>query len=104
MFHYRIIQGEPVTQAVFIGDMDIEATETIEEQITPELLKHRNINIDFSEVPFVDSSGIGLLITMIQQLKDAGIRVVITHLNPDVQEIFSLLQLPEIIGIDVFAE
>lgn len=104
MFNYNILERYPKTQVILEGEMDIEATEIMEQKITPELLNFTDIVIDFSRVSFVDSSGIGLMITMIQNLKEKGIRIVINRIKPDVQEVFSLLQLSDIVGIDVFAE
>jgi anti-anti-sigma factor len=104
MFNYQTLKREPIVQVVFEGDMDIEATEIIEEQIIPEFLEYTSISINFSNISFVDSSGIGLLITLIQSLKERGIRVTIHHIKPDVMEVFSLLQLPDIVGRGVFEE
>jgi anti-anti-sigma factor len=64
----------------------------------------KEIELDFEQISFVDSSGIGLLIALVKNMKERGNRVVITHLSPDVKKVFSLLQLPEILGNDVFEE
>lgn len=102
MFTYIIKQKLKKTLVKFEGDLDIEATEIMEEQICPDLRKNKSIEIDFGSVSFVDSSGIGLLITLIQNLHETGSEVVISHLQPEVRTVFALLQLPEILGHSVF--
>lgn len=104
MFKYEILQEGSKSIVKFNGDLDIDVTELMQEEIAPALMESKDIVIDFSNVPFVDSSGIGLLITLVNELREAGNRVAITKVSPDVMHVFSLLQLPEILGHDVFAD
>jgi anti-anti-sigma factor len=104
MFNYNIVDEESKSTVLFDGDMDIDVTEIMEEEIAPNLLHSNEIELNFENVSFVDSSGIGLLITLITDLQERGSKVIITHLSPDVKEVFSLLQLPEILGRDVFLD
>jgi anti-anti-sigma factor len=102
MFIYRMDdQGSRIVVS-FEGDLDIEATEIMEEEVIPALLSYKNLEIDFANVPFVDSSGIGLFIKLVQAVRDQGGDVVIRRLTPAVMEVFSLLQLPQIIGHEAF--
>jgi len=102
MFNYQIIDETEKTTVLFNGDMDIEMTEIMEEQLIPDLLKYHLVELDFTAVSFVDSTGIGLLINLVQQLKDQDISVTITNLSHDVYQVFDLLQIPEILGREVF--
>jgi anti-anti-sigma factor len=104
LFTYEIIQQISKTIVLFSGDLDIDATEIIEDQLTQELIKCEEVELNFEAVPFVDSSGIGLLISLIDHIREAGIPVLVTHVSEDVQTVFSLLQLPEILGKDVFED
>lgn len=102
MIRHQISIDQSNATVLFEGDIDIDATEIIEEEIIPTLPQYQSIEIDFSKVQFVDSTGIGLIIKLVQRLKEKGIRVTITQINPDVFEVFSLLQIPDILGKDVF--
>ncbi|WP_053220236.1 STAS domain-containing protein [Virgibacillus senegalensis] len=84
------------------GDLDIEGTELIEEELAPFLLEFTNVKLSFAHVPFVDSSGMGLLINLVNKLKENEITVTVTDIKDDVLEVFNLLQLPEILGEEVF--
>lgn len=102
MFEYQNINAEEKTTVLFKGDMDIEITEIMEEEIIPSLQKFRKVELNFADVSFVDSTGIGLLLNLVQQLKEKNVFVTITHLSDEVFQVFDLLQIPEILGRDVF--
>ncbi|MED4882721.1 STAS domain-containing protein [Bacillus smithii] len=84
------------------GDFDIEGTEVVEEELIPTMLNYKTVNIDFENVPFVDSSGMGLLIDIVKTLNDKGIKVTISKVRQEVIEVFEIIQLPEILGEEVF--
>ncbi len=93
--------GEALTVNL-IGDLDIDSTELIEEELIPALEEYKTINLIFTEVPFVDSSGMGLLLTLVQTLQEKEIGVSISNVRKEVMEVFEILQLPEILGERVF--
>jgi anti-anti-sigma factor len=102
MFNYKMqAEGNGVI-IYFEGDFDIDVTEVIEDEILPSLGEYQQVSFDLAKVPFVDSSGIGLLINMVNVLKQQEIKVFITNTQQDVKDIFAILQLPEIIGEEVF--
>ncbi|KLV22885.1 anti-sigma factor antagonist [Niallia circulans] len=84
------------------GDLDIDGTEIIEEELIPSLKNHQYIKINFEHVPFVDSSGMGLLMNVVQTLKATSAKVKVINVKGEVMEIFELLQLPDILGESVF--
>ncbi len=102
MFNFKIKNEDSKIVVKFEGDLDIEATEIIEDNLTKALQETSdNVEIDFQDIYFVDSSGIGLLITLISDLKDKSIKPTIINLQEDVKTVFDLLQLDEILGKDV---
>lgn len=104
MFKYEILHEELQSKVSLDGDLDIDVTEIMEEEIAPKLINSNDVEIDFEKVSFVDSSGIGLLITLVTDLQQQGKNVFIKNLSSDVKQVFSLLQLPEILGHDVFVD
>lgn len=104
MFQYSVNEVHGHTHVHFDGDLDIDASELFEEQLLPDIADRRDITISFKDVPFVDSSGIGLLLNMVRLLQEKNTNVYISGVNADVKMIFDLLQLPDIIGEHVFRE
>lgn len=100
MFSYTVDKlGDNVT-IFFNGDLDIEVSEIMEEEIMPALGKPQKIEFDFAGVPFVDSTGIGLLINAVEILKKnrEDVQIKIKDIQPLVKEVFEMLQLQEILG------
>lgn len=98
MFKYKIDRSDTELTAYFEGDLDIEVTETLEDQFYYECTGVKTITIDFKNVSFVDSTGIGLLIDLVTKLKNDGADVRIIHVSDDVNEIFTILQISTILG------
>lgn len=103
MFSYTLDRFGHEVSVRFIGDLDIEVSEVMEEEIIPVLGGLKRVDFDFSRVPFVDSTGIGLLINLIEILKKngEGVQIKIKEIQPLVKEVFDMLQLQEILGDEV---
>lgn len=102
MFRFYIKEEHEKTIVHLDGDLDIEATEVIEGELMNEISQTSGlVEFDFTNIDFVDSSGIGLLITLITELKDADRKPTIKNINEDVKVVFELLQLQEILGEEV---
>ncbi|MEJ8304156.1 STAS domain-containing protein [Saccharibacillus sacchari] len=102
MFAYQITKSEEEAVVIFEGDLDIESGEVLEEDILPIVSEYPNVRLNFAEVYFVDSSGIGLIIRTVDELREGGRSVKIEHVRPEVMEVFELLQIREILGEDIF--
>ncbi|MDV2883870.1 STAS domain-containing protein [Alkalihalophilus pseudofirmus] len=102
MTHFTLSKKMNELEVKLIGDLDIDSTELIEEELLPALMQHQTIIINFEEVPFIDSSGIGLLLSTIQTLNEQQIALTISKVRTEVMDIFEILQIPEIVGKDIF--
>ena len=56
----------------------------------------RAIEIDFSAVEFVDSSGVGLLVAFHKKLGGASHRVILKNVKPAIRGVFALLCLEDL--------
>lgn len=84
------------------GDLDIDSTEVVEEELIPAMKNYKVVSVNFENVLFVDSSGIGLLLNLVQTLNENGTQVTISNVKEEVMEVFHLLQIPDILGEHVF--
>ena len=103
MLTFSLNEKENYIEVILEGDLDIDGTEVIEEELLPAIGNYRLIKINFEHVPFVDSSGMGLLMNLVQTIKDSNAKVLVMNVREDVMEVFELLQLPDILGEEVFA-
>ena len=84
-----------------IGDIDHHSSKDIREKIDKEINKHKikNIIFDFSEVIFMDSSGIGMVIGRYKNIEKAGGKVAISSISDEAKRIFELSGLFRIINL-----
>jgi anti-anti-sigma factor len=98
MISFSLFPVKDQVEVKINGDLDIDSTEVVGEQLAPSLKEFKTINLNLVNVCFIDSSGIGLLFHLVQTLKDAGVNITISNINADVLEVFEILDLPEILG------
>ncbi len=104
MFEYKKeILGDHVVIS-FYGDIDIDSVEIVEEKIMPDIVKGKSIELNLSNVSFVDSTGIGLLIKFANHYNTLESTVTITNIRFEVLEVLKLLQIPDILGHEVFPQ
>lgn len=102
MFVYRLELDGGTLKVLLSGDLDIEGTEIMENELTPKLTECQKVELNFKEVAFVDSTGMGLLINLVQMLTEQEVIVAISNVRSEIMEVFDLLQLPQIIGEELF--
>ncbi len=61
--------------------------------------KVREIDIDFKDVPFIDSSGIGEVLRLFKRMKDAGGDVVLLNPNRKLRDLFSMYRFDQFMKI-----
>jgi anti-sigma B factor antagonist len=62
-----------------------------------------NYEISLGKVGFVDSTGIGFILQLIERIKECEMMVNIRSIQREVYEVFQMLQIDEIVGREVFA-
>ena len=56
----------------------------------------RTLILDFSEVPYVDSAGLGLLVSAYVSRQKAGRRTVLSGINTKVQKLFEITRVSDL--------
>lgn len=77
--------------ATLNGEMDTAAAMEVEEVLKP-LYKSegRDIIIDCTELEYIASSGLRILISILKNAKANGSKVIIKNLNDDIKNVFKL--------------
>ncbi|SHM90463.1 STAS domain-containing protein [Gracilibacillus kekensis] len=104
MLEYQLEKAANHCTVSLNGDFDIESTELVNEILIPELRNQSKVHLNFQKVDFIDSSGMGLLIRVVTQLKEENQKVKILNVKEDILEVFELVQIPEIIGKEVIVK
>ncbi len=89
--------------------LKVELTGELDLKVCPDLWKQLNsyidregihhIFFDFREVPFIDSSGLGVLLSCYKRLAPYGGSVHVENLTPGVEMVFALAGMEKIIKI-----
>lgn len=81
------------------GELDHHSSEAIRIKIDNKIdeLGIMNLIIDFSDVNFMDSSGIGVIIGRYRRIAEFGGKLLIVNLKPQIRKVFELGGLFKII-------
>ena len=59
----------------------------------------REVVIDFKEVPFIDSSGVGEVLRLFKRMKDRGGEVILANPNQKLSDLFSMYRFDQFMKI-----
>lgn len=81
------------------GEIDQSCAGKIRDEIDLELKRTpiRNLILDFADVPFMDSSGIGMILGRYKEIKMRGGKTMIIRVQPQVDRVLELSGLKKII-------
>lgn len=92
-------QGDAVELGLS-GDLDMSATFALEPVLDRVLAEHPGeLVLDLGAVPFVDSSGLGLLIATHERAARAGVDMAITGAAPEIQRVFRIAGLDGVLPV-----
>ena len=83
------------------GVLDLSTVEIFKNSLE-KLPGSEQIIIDFDQIKFIDSTGIGSLAQYIKKIQIDKVGIKITNISKDVFEVLDILGLPEIFGEEIF--
>ncbi len=93
------LEGDRLTVRLS-GELDHYCAQAVRRQIDGQLAADdaiRCLILDFSELSFMDSSGIGVILGRYRVMRDRGGTVCVTHMNPHIARIFHMSGMDRII-------
>ncbi len=82
----------------FFGRLDAQAVSDVKEEAR-RVAEHHRIVLNLANVDFVDSSGLGLLVSIFRRVQERGASLVLCCLCAQVQTIFELTRLHRVFDI-----
>lgn len=93
------VSGNQVA-AVLMGDMYVEDAATFRNDMMEHLRAGENcFEIDMTQLRYIDSSGLGVLVTMHKKAAEQGGSVTIKGLTGSVKELFELTRLDKVFNL-----
>lgn len=83
------------------GELDLCTAEKFKQTVEKELESRgvKNIILNLAKVPFIDSSGLGVILGRYKTVQERGGKLLAVELLPAVKRIFELSGLPKIIAV-----
>ena len=93
-------EGDAVIVSVR-GEIDLQNSPELRTELLDLLVKHapQRLVLNLSQVPYMDSSAIAVLVELLQKLRRSGGKVYLTSLQPRVKGLVEIARLGSIFGI-----
>lgn len=79
--------------------LDASNSKRFKSEIAPVLLSSHRLVVDMSEVRFVDSSGLGAILSCLRQLNERGADLKVFGLTKGVRSLFELVRMHKVVEI-----
>jgi len=96
-----VIEAEDKDIVKVNGDIDAYSTGELKKFMTDliERTEKSTLVVDMTNVPYVDSAGLGMLVSVLRETKSAGKSLVLASMKPNVKRIFELTRLDKVFTI-----
>jgi anti-sigma B factor antagonist len=82
------------------GDIDLESSPKLRDFLKPKAsAKTARLLLDFTQVNYIDSSGLATLIEYFQSVQSSGGKLALACLNPRVKNVFEIVRLEQIFSL-----
>ncbi len=82
------------------GRLDAAASPVLEREMMSRLDGVKNITMDFSEVEYISSGGLRVLLAAEQLLEDRGGRLRLIHVKGHITEIFEMVGFLDVVAVE----
>ncbi|WP_353094591.1 STAS domain-containing protein [Tissierella praeacuta] len=79
------------------GEIDIYTSPKFKEEVLKSFnSKETDIIIDGKDLKYVDSTGLGALISILKKLKDSNFKIYLSNVKPNIRKIFDITELDKL--------
>ena len=97
---YKITEEGNVATVHLDGEIDMDVTEKAKEVIFPHIDAGKEVHLNLSNVQYMDSSGISVLIESHQRALEKGTKVVIKEVSKSVLKVIMMAKLEQILNLE----
>jgi anti-anti-sigma factor len=92
-------EDDGAARVALFGDLDMGATFSVEQELDRLIDREhvRRLVLDLSEVQFLDSTGLRLLLQTDARARDGGFELALVRGSPEVQRVFEMAGLAELL-------
>lgn len=82
-----------------INKLNVTATQKVKADVVASITQQSNIVLDLSNIIYIDSTGFGMLLSMLRHCKHNEATLKLCNISPEVMELIKLLQLQHVFDI-----
>lgn len=100
---FKVSEQDSISIAEFVDlkRFTLAITEEVKSELKPILSeKGSKMILDLKDIEFIDSSGIGCVISLVKTAKSAGAHIKLCNLSKQVVDVFELLHLQMILEVE----
>jgi len=91
---FKVVVKDDVTLIEVGGQLIVGNRQLLKEQVLDQLERgDRKFILDFSKTDYVDSSGLGVLVTLSKKIREQGGQLSLVSLSEDLRTLFELTKL-----------
>ena len=97
---YKVTEEGNIATIHLDGEIDMDVTEKAKEVIFPHIDAGKEVHLNLSNVQYMDSSGISVLIESHQKAMEAGTKVTLKEISKSVLKVIMMAKLEQILNLD----
>ena len=97
---YKVSEEGNVATVHLDGEIDMDVTEKAKEVIFPHIDAGKEVHLNLSNVQYMDSSGISVLIESHQKALDKNTKVIIKEVSKSVLKVIMMAKLEQILNLE----
>ena len=96
---YKITEEGNISTIHLDGEIDMDVTEKAKEAIFPVIDSGKEVHLNLSQVQYMDSSGISVLIESHQRALEKNTKVIIKDVSKSVLKVIMMAKLEQILNL-----
>ena len=97
---YKVTEEGNVATVHLDGEIDMDVTEKAKEVIFPHIDAGKGVHLNLSNVQYMDSSGISVLIESHQKALEKNTKVIIKEVSKSVLKVIMMAKLEQILNLE----
>tara|TARA_Y100000591_G_scaffold118721_1_gene101458 strand:+ start:2318 stop:2617 length:300 start_codon:yes stop_codon:yes gene_type:complete len=97
---YKVTEDGNIATVHLDGEIDMDVTEKAKEIIFPHIDAGKEVHLNLSNVQYMDSSGISVLIESHQKALEKNTKVIIKDVSKSVLKVIMMAKLEQILNLE----
>ena len=97
---YKVTEEGNISTVHLDGEIDMDVTEKAKEVIFPVIDSGKEVHLNLSQVQYMDSSGISVLIESHQRALEKSTKVIIKDVSKSVLKVIMMSKLEQILNLE----